>query len=200
MISTTTLARVGFVAMALAAASAAHAVEIRSGTIGFHNDVRSYDFTLAAPGTVDIASTSWQYGLNFDPAASVWARSGADYTLLAQNDDDEISAYDPAGNFNFRVQLSLAAGSYRVSLVAAPNAPVGTLFSQGFTANGETPIALADWTQPSANPNFPDQKGGFYSITFAGVTSVSAQPVPEPATWLLMGLGAAGLVLRRRFL
>jgi hypothetical protein len=184
-----------FAAALLAAlATTAHATDTRSGTLGFHNDVRSIDFSMAGTGTVDIASTSWQYGTNFDPSASIWVRTGADYTLIAQNDDDDISPFDPLGNFNFRLQLTLDAGSYRLAVVASPNAPTGSLLSQGFIADGETPIALADWTQPSANPNFPDQKGSFFIVTFDGASSVSA--VPEPATWLMLAVGAG--VLRRR--
>jgi hypothetical protein len=151
---------------------------------------------MASAGIVDIVSTSWQYGLNFDPAAAVWKKSGSDYTLVDQNDDDAISAVDPNGNFNFRLQLSLDAGDYQLTLVAAPNAPVGALLSQGFTADAEAPISLADWIQPSANPNFPDQKGGYYSFTIDGASSVAE--VPEPAAWLLLSLGVAGLLLRRR--
>jgi hypothetical protein len=179
-----------------ALSTAAQATDTRSGTLTFHNEVRTIDFSMAGAGTVDIASTSWLYGINFDPAASVWVQSGADYTLLAQNDDDEISAFDPLGNFNFRLQLALDAGSYRLAVLASPNTPAGNLLSQGFSADSETPIALADWSQPSANPNFPDQKGGFFSVTFDGASSVSA--VPEPATWLMLALGAGGLLRRFR--
>jgi hypothetical protein len=183
-------------ALLAALSTAAHATDTRSGTLVFHNEVRTIDFSMAGAGAVDIASTSWQYGTNFDPAASIWVRSGTDYTLVAQNDDDDISAFDPLGNFNFRLQLTLDAGSYRLAVVASPNAPTGSLLSQGFSADGETPITLADWTQPSANPNFPDQKGGFFSVTFDGASSVSA--VPEPATWLMLALGAGGLLRRFR--
>jgi hypothetical protein len=201
MNSKLSLNRIAVAAVLAIAASASFAAETRSGTIGFHNDVRTYDFTLSAAGTVDIVSTSWQYGLNFDPAAAVWMKSGSDYTLVDQNDDDAISAYDPLGNYNFRLNLNLGAGDYKLSVFASfsdstVQGPAGTLLSQGFIADGQAPIALADWTQPSSDINKLDQKGGFYSFTIDGAGSVAA--VPEPSTWLLMGVGVAGLLLRRR--
>jgi hypothetical protein len=191
-----TFHRVAAAALLSICASASFADDIRSGTIGFHNDVVSIDFTLNSGGAFSARSTSWNYGVNFDPAAGIWQWTGSDYTLVSWNDDDDLSAFDPAGNFNFRIDAILAAGNYRLTLVASPNSPSGTLLSQGFAADGETPIALIDWTQPGSNPNFPDQKGGFYSITFAGADTVA--PVPEPATWLILGAGLAGMLGRRR--
>jgi hypothetical protein len=177
-------------------ASASWADDIRSGTIAFHNDVVSIDFTLNSGGAFSAKSTSWNYGVNFDPAAAVWQWTGSSYSLISYNDDDDLSPFDPNGNFNFRIDANLAAGSYRLTLMASPNAPVGTLLSQGFAADGQTPIRLADWTQPGSDPNFPNQKGGYFSVTFTGADSVSA--VPEPASWLLLGMGVAGFLGRRR--
>ena len=53
-------------------------------------------------------------------------------------------------------------------------------------------------SQPSANPNFPDQKGGFWNVNLTNVDSVAV--VPEPSTWAQMGAGLAicGMVARRR--
>ena len=74
---------------------------------------------------------------------------------------------------------------------AAGNAALGSLLSDGFSYDAETPIAIGQWNQPSYDINANDQKGTFWRLHFSGVDQVSA--VPEPASALLLALG--GLVL-----
>jgi hypothetical protein len=168
-----------------------------SGQITFHNDVVMVDFALASAATgVKIWTDSWQSGLNFDPTAALWIRSGADFSRLAEVDDDDTIA-PGQGFYDTGFSLtSLAAGQYRVTLAAAVNASNGPLLSQGFAYDSQTPIPLAVWNQPTYDPNANDQKGGFWRLHFTQVDSVSV--VPEPASWMLLALGVVGFSLRRR--
>jgi hypothetical protein len=154
------------------------------------------DFSLPVAGSLQIWSDSWQAGLNFDPTAALWRRVGSDYSLvLAVDDDDTVGpgqgAYDVGFNF-----ATLLAGSYRLTLAAAINSPNGTLLSQGFAYDSQTPIALADWNQPTYDPNNNDQKNGLWRLNFQGVNQVNV--VPEPAAPLLVALGLGLLALNRR--
>lgn len=186
----------GAAALALAATGALADTFTLSGNATFHNDVILIDFTLAQPGPVTIWTDSWQGGLNFDPESAVFQATGGDFGLLAfVTDDDTINPaqgyYDTGHAF-----ASLPAGSYRLALVAAVNAPNGTWLSQGFAYDGQTPILIGEWNQPTYDVNNNDQKGTFWRVTFDGVDAVSA--VPEPASALLLALGLAGVLHRVR--
>jgi hypothetical protein len=187
------------VAAALAlTAFTAHAADFTlNGSMGFHNDVVQIDFALAAPGIdVKIWSDSWQSGLNFDPASALWMASGTDFSLVQANDDNDTVA-PGQGYYDTGLSLAtLAAGQYRLTLLAASNDANGSLLSQGFAYSGQTPIPLAQWNQPSYDPNANDQKGGYWQLHISGVDSVSA--VPEPAAIWLLVAGLAGLVLASR--
>jgi PEP-CTERM motif len=168
------------------------------GDIAFHKDIVQIDFMLAAAGSVTLWTDSWQAGVNFDPTGALWLRSDADYSLLALNDDNVDVPTGP-GSFDVGFLLpTLAAGSYRLTLAASFNEPNGTLLSQGFSYDGQAPIALADWTQPSADPNFPDQKGGYWRLNLSGVDQASVVPEPSVAWLLALGLGGLGLLMRQR--
>ena len=180
-------------ALCLAASAPAQAAEFSlSGEARLHNDVVHIDFSVAEDATeVRLWTDSWQAGLNFDPAAALWQVAGADFSLLAEVDDDDTVA-PGQGFFDTGMVLpALAAGTYRVTLVAAFNSAQGSLLSQGFSYDDETPILLSEWNQPSYDPNANDQKGGFWRLNLSGVSQAAV--VPEPAAWQLMLLGL-GLV------
>lgn len=78
-----------------------------------------------------------------------------------------------------------------------------------FTPIGSTGVAPDAWTPFSLQlPNFgapTTVRIGFeYAVAnaldanYIGIDSVTLAPIPEPSTVLLMGLGVAGLLLRRR--
>ncbi len=191
--------RTAVAAAALLAAAVTQAADFTlSGTIQNHNDIVQIDFSLAANGDVKIWSDSWQSGLNFDPTAALWTKAGSDFMLVAEVDDDDTIA---AGQGFYDTGFSLPgliAGDYRVTLGASLNAANGTLLSQGFVYDSESPILLSVWNQPSYDPNANDQKGGFWRLNFSGVDSVAA--VPEPSTWAMLAIGllALGAAARRR--
>lgn len=181
--------------LACAALAPVHAADFSfSGEISFHNDVVQIDFSLTEAATeVRLWTDSWQGGLNFDPAAALWRAQGGDFSLLAEVDDDDTVGPGQGFYDSGFVLPGLAAGNYRVTLVAAFNAANGSLLSQGFSYDSQTPILLTEWNQPSYDPNANDQKGGFWRLNLSGVNQASV--VPEPAAWQLLGLGLGAVAV-----
>nr|WP_316639755.1 DVUA0089 family protein [uncultured Roseateles sp.] len=177
-------------ALTLAALSAQAADFAFAGQAGYNTDLVQVSFSLDADSAgVMVWTDSWKSGLNFDPVVAVWAKTAGGYTLLSEvDDDDSIGAGQ--GAFDAGLQFgALAAGQYRVTLAAAPNYARGGTLAAGFAFDGQTPVALADWTQPSNNPNTNDQKGGYWSLHLSGVSQAAA--VPEPSSWALLVAGLA---------
>lgn len=175
---------------ALSAISAQAANISFSGQLVYNTDVVHIDFTLAQAGDVTLWTDSWQSGLNFDPVLGLF---GGGTLLQVIDDNDALIAnagyYDPGALLS-----NLAAGSYRLTLGAAYNNPVGPSLADGFALGGSTPIKLVDWNQPSYNVNANDQKGGLWQVHLTGVEQAAV--VPEPAHWALLVGGL--LMLRTR--
>jgi hypothetical protein len=146
--------------------------------------------------SVRVWTDSFESGMNFDPALALWQRSGSDYVWLAEVDDDNTLA---AGQTDFDAGIEMAAlskGQYLVTLAASPNQAVGSMLSEGFALDGETPLRIAAWNQPGYDINANDQKGSFWRLNLSNVDS--AAPVPEPGTYVLLAFGMVALWLARR--
>lgn len=191
------------IAAALLAASAANAADFSfSGQAVNHNDKVVIDFTVAAGTQVSLWTDSWQSGVNFDPQLFV-ASGGVIVNANADGssaDDDGGSLVNAgAGYYDAGLQFTAAsAGSYRLVLNAASNNALGASLAQGFTYDGDTPIKLADWNQPSYDLNANDQKGGFWRLNLSGVEQAAVVPEPGSYAMLAAGLLSIALVVRRR--
>lgn len=166
-----------------------------SGQAVNHNDKIVIDFQVAAGSSISLWTDSWQSGLNFDPQLYL-----AQGDVIVREDDDQGSLVNASAGF-YDAGLTFtasAAGSYRLVLNAASNLRLGSTLSAGFSYDGDTPIPLASWNQPSYDVNANDQKGGFWRVHLSGVETAAV--VPEPAGWALMlpGLLALGLRASRR--
>ncbi|RYE81774.1 MAG: PEP-CTERM sorting domain-containing protein [Oxalobacteraceae bacterium] len=190
-------------AIALLAATTAQAADLSfSGNAVNHNDKIVIDFQVAAGSTVSLWTDSWQSGLNFDP--QLFLASGGVILNADGNggslDDDGGSLVDPAaGYYDAGLKfMATTAGSYRLVLNAASNNALGASLSQGFVYDGDTPIKLADWNQPSYDLNANDQKGGFWRLHLSGVEQAAMVPEPSSIALLLAGVLSIALAVRRQ--
>lgn len=171
------------------------------GNIAYHNDVVFINFSLANDATnVRVWTDSFAGGGassgNFDPITALWTSAGV---RLAENDDDD--SINPATQSYYDSGFSLptlSAGNYMFSIACYDNYSNGTLLSQGFMYDGDTPIALGAWTGSDISTDELDPNiGTYWHVILDGVDSASHQ-VPEPATLLLLGFGLAGLATLRK--
>lgn len=189
-------------ALSIGAAGAQAADFNFTGNLVNNTDRVEVLFDIASPGNVRLWTDSWNAGQNFDPISTLWVRSGNDFALVQEVDDDSSIA-NGQGDFDTGHAIDgLPAGSYLLTVGPTFLVPFasGLLYSEGFTQDGTPPTPIAIWNQPGYDINNNDQKGTFYSIHISGVDSASVSAVPEPETFamLLAGLGLVGVLARRR--
>ena len=183
--------------LAAAAFGAQAADTTLAGQLVYDTDVVFIDFTLASAGPVEFWTDSWKAGLNFDPTLSLFDSTGL---LVVTGDDnpDPAALHAGQGGYDSEIALSLAAGHYRLALSASGNDPLGATLADGFSLQGTAPIRLDQWTQPSSDINFNDQKGGDWALHLDGVTTAGVVPEPAEALLMLAGLAALATGLRRK--
>ena len=180
-----------------------------AGTFTSDDNLRIFNFSVTAPGTVSIETFSYAGGTDpvrgavapggFDPVFGLFTASGA----LVAVGDDGATRLDPVTGaaFDAFVSMTLTAGNYFIALAEYDNYPIGPTFASGFTRTGTGNFTS---TFGCSVGRFCDVNGfsrtGNFDVAISG-TAVAAAPVPEPSTFALMSValaGVAGWARRRR--
>jgi hypothetical protein len=186
-----------------------------TGTFAHDNDVQLFTFVVGAPSTVTLRA--WSYAGGVNAAGATIARGGFDTILavfdssgnrIGQNDDGGcglVAADSVSGRcWDTYLGISLAAGTYRVSVMEYDNFSIGTNLSDGFIHGANTGL---DFTGPlTGHPGeqFWDvadtHRDNHWAFDILNVESARQEDntIPEPATLLLLGSGLAGMLIRRK--
>lgn len=180
-----------------------------SGNFTKDNDIATFNFTVGAPSTVTVFSSSWVSG-GFDPILAIWDSSG---NLMAQQDDGHFigqlqsnGVWYNVGYWDSDYAVALNAGDYIATVAEYSNFAVGSLLSQGFTYDSVPHFTFTNgWgSQPDFNgvwsiPN--DPRTSDYAFHLLNVESATQHPpgVPDSAsTAAMLGLGLVSLALAKR--
>ena len=154
------------------------------GYLDYHNDIATFSFTLDNDATnIRVWTDSYDNGANFDPITALWTASG---DLISENDDNRN--INPSTQTVFDSGFNLAAlnaGDYLFTIASYYNFANGNSLSDGFRFDNDTPIPIDVWSG-----------SGYYHVVFDGVdgaANTNTNPVPEPATMVLLGSGLLGL-------
>jgi hypothetical protein len=211
-------ARTAVLAAGLLASGASLAADFSfTGTFGQDDEVQLISFNVGAASTVTLRS--WGYAGGVNAAGATIARGGFD-TILAlfdgagelinSNDDGtgNVAADAQTGQaWDAYLQVPLAAGDYRLSVMQFDNFANGPALADGFFRSGEGnytaafDCGAASFCDISGVAPF-DQRSPRWAFDVLGVASAgsSVTAVPEPGSvgLLLAGLGLMGFVARRR--
>jgi len=199
----------------LGASASANAIDLTfSGNFVNDNDVLIFSFSVAAPSTVTVFSSSWLYGEppagagpgGFDPILGIWSSAG---NLINQQDDGGNTGTTLVngtpynhGTWDSYYTVNLGAGNYFATVTQYDNFAAGTTLAAGFQQVGNPNFTFdqnfGGATQPLFNGVWDgsDPRTSFWRFHLLNVDQASV--VPEPGALALLGIGLMGLAAARR--